>query len=96
MSFDGVIGQGPWNMERDDRAGAIRALRRGLDLGLTHVDTAELYGSGAVEKRVAEAIAGRRDEVFLARKVMPSNASARGTVDACERLARLRTDRLDC
>jgi len=91
-----VLGQGTWNMERDDRAGAIAALRRGLDLGLTHVDTAELYGGGEVEELVGEALAGRRDEVFLASKVLPENASRRGTVAACERsLARLRTDRLD-
>ncbi len=91
-----VLGQGTWNMEGDDRAGAIAALRRGLDLGLTHVDTAELYGGGEVEELVGEALAGRRDEVFLASKVLPDNASRRGTVAACERsLARLRTDRLD-
>jgi len=91
-----VLGQGTWNMERDDRAGAIAALRRGLDLGLTHVDTAELYGGGEVEELVGEALAGRRDEVFLASKVLPDNASRRGTVAACEgSLARLRTDRLD-
>jgi diketogulonate reductase-like aldo/keto reductase len=83
-------------MEGDDRAGAIAALRRGLDLGMTHVDTAELYGGGEVEELVGEALAGRRDEVFLASKVLPENASRRGTVAACERsLARLRTDRLD-
>jgi diketogulonate reductase-like aldo/keto reductase len=91
-----VIGQGTWNMERDDRAAAIAALRRGLDLGMTHVDTAEMYGDGEVEELVGEAIAGRRDEVFLVSKVLPGNASRRGTVAACERsLARLRTDRLD-
>ncbi len=91
-----VIGQGTWNMERDDRASAIAALRRGLDLGLTHVDTAELYGDGVVEELVGEAIAGRRHEVFLASKVVPDNASRRGTVAACNRsLARLRTDHLD-
>ena len=91
-----VIGQGTWNMEADDRAEVVRALRRGLDLGMTHVDTAELYGSGRVEEIVGEALAGRRDEVFLVSKVLPSNASRRGTVQACERsLARLRTDRLD-
>ena len=79
-----------------DRAAAIAALRRGLDAGMTHIDTAEMYGSGAVEELVGEAIAGRRDEVFLASKVLPENASRRGTVQACERsLARLRTDRLD-
>lgn len=84
-------------MERDDRASAIAALRRGLDLGMTHIDTAELYGSGTVEELVAEAITGRRDEVFLVSKVLPDNASRKGTVAACERsLARLKTDRLDC
>ena len=92
-----VVGQGTWNMERDDRARAIAALRRGLDLGLTHVDTAEMYGDGAVEHLVGEAIRGRRDEVFLVSKVLPSNASRRGTVAACERsLKRLGVDRLDC
>ena len=90
------IGQGTWNMERDDRASAVAALRRGLDLGLTHVDTAELYGSGQVEELVREAIAGRRDEVFLVSKVMPSHASYDGTLRACEKsLRRLGTDRLD-
>ena len=91
-----VLGQGTWNMEGDDRAGCIAALRRGLDLGLTHVDTAELYGAGKVEELVGEALAGRRDEVFLVSKVLPSNASYAGTKKACERsLKRLRTDRLD-
>lgn len=92
-----VIGQGTWNMERDDRAEAIAALRRGLDLGMTHIDTAELYGRGRVEELVGEAIAGRRAEVFLVSKVMPSNASRDGTIRACERsLRRLRADSLDC
>src|SRR5437867_8699313 len=64
---------------------------------MTHIDTAEMYGSGRVEEMVAEAIAGRRDEVFLVSKVLPQNASRRGTIAACERsLARLKTDRLDC
>lgn len=92
-----VIGLGTWNMERDDRASAIAAIRRGLDLGMTHVDTAELYGMGRVETLVGEAIAGRREEVFLVSKVLPGNASRQGTVAACERsLRRLGTDRLDC
>lgn len=92
-----VVGEGTWNMEGDNRRSAIAAIRRGLDLGLTHIDTAEMYGSGAVEKMVGEAIAGRRAEVFLVSKVLPSNASRRGTVDACERsLKRLGTDHLDC
>lgn len=89
------IGQGTWYIDQGDRVSALAALRRGLDLGLTHIDTAEMYGDA--EPLVAEAIAGRRDEVFLVSKVLPSNASRRGTIAACERsLARLRTDRLDC
>ncbi|SET87508.1 aldo/keto reductase [Stigmatella erecta] len=93
-----VIGQGTWQMENDDREGAIRALQAGMDLGLTHLDTAELYGRGRVEESiVAQAIAGRREAVFLVSKVMPSNATYEGTLKACERsLQRLRTDRLDC
>lgn len=91
-----AIGQGSWNIEQSADS-AIAALQRGLDLGLTHIDTAEMYGSGACESLVAKAIDGRRDEVFLVSKVLPSNASKRGTLAACEKsLARLRTDRLDC
>jgi diketogulonate reductase-like aldo/keto reductase len=90
-----VIGQGTWYIDRGDRASAVAALRRGLDLGMTHIDTAEMYGDA--EPVVAEAIAGRRDEVFVVSKVLPSNASRRGTITACERsLKRLKTDRLDC
>jgi len=93
-----VLGQGTWQMEEDDREEAVRSLRAGLDLGLTHVDTAELYGHGRVEESiVSEAISGRRQEVFLVSKVMPSNATYAGTLTACERsLKRLRTDWLDC
>lgn len=92
-----VIGQGTWQMESDEREEALEALRVGLDLGLTHIDTAELYGRGYVEELVAEAIAGRREEVFLVSKVMPSNASYAGTLRACEgSLRRLGTDYLDC
>lgn len=92
-----IVGQGTWNLERDDRRAALAALRRGLDAGMTHVDTAEMYGDGRVEEIVGEALAGRRDEVFLVSKVLPQNASRRGTVQACDRsLHRLRTDRLDC
>src|SRR5579863_6431485 len=90
-----VIGQGTWYIDRGDRQGAVGALRRGIDLGMTHIDTAEMYGDA--ELVVAEALAGRRDEIFLVSKVLPSNASRRGTIAACERsLARLKTDRLDC
>ena len=92
-----VIGQGTWEMDLDHRESCVAALRRGLDLGMTHIDTAEMYGSGAVEEIVAEAISGRRGQVFLVSKVLPENASRRGTIAACERsLRRLRTDHLDC
>jgi diketogulonate reductase-like aldo/keto reductase len=92
-----VIGQGTWYIEDGDRKTVIAALQHGLDLGSTHIDTAEMYGSGAAEEIVGEAIAGRRNEVFLVSKVLPSNASRRGTIAACERsLAHLKTDRLDC
>src|SRR5215475_2282532 len=91
-----VVGQGTWHMERDDRTEAVRALQRGLDLGMTHIDTAELYGAGRVEELVAEAIRDRRDEVFLVSKVLPENSSRAGTLRACERsLERLATDHLD-
>jgi diketogulonate reductase-like aldo/keto reductase len=90
-----VIGQGTWYIDRGDRSSAVAALRRGIDLGMTHIDTAEMYGDA--EPVVAEAIAGKRDGVFLVSKVLPSNASRRGTITACERsLKRLKTDRLDC
>lgn len=92
-----AIGQGTWNLERGDRRAAVAALRKGLDLGMTHIDTAEMYGSGRAEEIVGEAIAGRRHDVFLVSKVLPQNASRRGTIAACEQsLARLKTDRLDC
>src|SRR5712692_9509241 len=93
-----VIGQGTWMIEggRGAEQRSIEALRLGLDLGMTHIDTAEMYGDGRAEELVAEAIAGRRDEVFLASKVLPSNASLEGTLKACERsLQRLKTGRLD-
>jgi diketogulonate reductase-like aldo/keto reductase len=90
-----IVGQGTWYIDEAHRPTAVTALRRGLDLGMTHIDTAEMYGDA--EDLVGEAIAERREEVFLVSKVMPSNASRDGTVAACERsLARLRTDRLDC
>jgi diketogulonate reductase-like aldo/keto reductase len=90
-----VIGQGTWYIDRGDRGAAIAALRRGIELGMTHLDTAEMYGDA--ELVIAEAIAGKRDELFLVSKVLPSNASRKGTIAACERsLKRLNTDRLDC
>ena len=90
-----VFGQGTWYIDHGDRATAIAALRRGIDLGMTHIDTAEMYGDA--ELVIAEAIKGQRDEVFLVSKVLPSNASRKGTITACERsLKRLKTDRLDC
>ena len=90
-----VIGQGTWYLDHGDRKRAIAALQRGIELGMTHIDTAEMYGDA--ELVIADAIAGMRDEVFLVSKVLPSNASRRGTITACERsLKRLKTDRLDC
>lgn len=90
-----VIGQGTWYLDDAHRPTALAALSRGLDLGMNHIDTAEMYGDA--ELVVGEVIAARRDEVFLVSKVLPGNASLGGTVAACERsLARLRTDRLDC
>ncbi|MBK1868310.1 aldo/keto reductase [Aestuariivirga sp. YIM B02566] len=92
-----VIGQGSWYIEHAARADAIAALRRGVDLGLTHIDTAEMYGSGEAETIIGEALKGRRDEIVIVSKVLPSNASKAGTKRACEAsLKRLGTDRLDC
>jgi diketogulonate reductase-like aldo/keto reductase len=91
-----TVGQGSWKSEAAE-AQAIAALKCGLDLGLTHIDTAEMYGGGDAERLIAKAIAGRRAEVFLVSKVLPSNASRRKTISACEAsLARLKTDYLDC
>ncbi len=93
-----VLGQGTWYMgdEPRRRAEEISTLRLGLDLGMSLIDTAEMYGDGASEKLVGEAIAGRRDEVFLVSKVLPGNASRSGTIAACERsLKRLGTDCID-
>ncbi|MCX6464507.1 MAG: aldo/keto reductase [Pseudonocardiales bacterium] len=93
-----VLGQGTWYLgERPARRqDELAALRTGLDLGLTMIDTAEMYGAGAAEELVGEAIAGRRSEVFLVDKVLPSNASRRGTVEACRRsLRRLGVDHID-
>ncbi|MCT9073752.1 aldo/keto reductase [Cupriavidus gilardii] len=93
-----ALGMGTWNIgdDRARRAEEIATLRLGLDLGLRLIDTAEMYGEGLSEELVGEAIAGRRDEVFLVTKVYPHNAGRRDAVAACERsLRRLRTDRID-
>ena len=93
-----AFGLGSWNLgdDRSMRAEEIASLRLGLDLGATLIDTAEMYGEGRAEELIAEAIAGRRDEVFLVSKVYPHNASAKGAIAACERsLKRLKTDRID-
>ncbi|WP_347269495.1 aldo/keto reductase [Trichocoleus sp. FACHB-90] len=93
-----VLGMGTWQMGENarNRQSEIDALRHGLDLGLTLIDTAEMYGEGGAEEVIADAIASRRAEVFLVSKVYPHNASKRGTITACERsLQRLKTDYLD-
>ena len=93
-----VIGQGTWRMgeSRDMQKAEIEALRLGIELGMTHIDTAEMYGDGGAEKIVAQAIAGQRDKAFIATKVHPQNASYSGTLRACERsLQRLSTDYVD-
>ncbi|WP_367137594.1 MULTISPECIES: aldo/keto reductase [Streptomyces] len=91
-----VIGQGTWQLEHAERRTAVRALNTGIDAGMTHIDTAESYAEGEVERLVGEAVRHRRHEVFLTSKVRPANADAHGTVAACERsLRRLGTDHLD-
>ena len=93
-----MLGQGTWNMGGDPRERAMEAdaLRLGLDLGMTLIDTAEMYADGGAEKVVGDAMEGRRDEVFLVSKFLPSNASGRLVPEACERsLKRMRTDRVD-
>lgn len=90
-----TIGQGTWQMDRDKRSSAISALRRGMDAGMTHIDTAEMYGDA--ELIVGEAIKGRRDQLFIVSKVLPTNASRAGVIAACERsLKRIGADHLDC
>lgn len=92
-----VIGLGTWYLEESDPKTAIAAVQAALDLGLTHIDTAELYGSGKAESLVGQALAGRREEAFLVSKIIPSNASRKGTLTHCEQsLKRLKTDYLDC
>jgi diketogulonate reductase-like aldo/keto reductase len=93
-----VVGQGTWHMGEDKRIrkDEVAALKLGIELGMTHIDTAEMYADGASEEMVAEAIEGQRDRIFIATKVLPSNASRKGTLAACERsLKRLRTDHVD-
>ena len=94
-----VIGMGTWMIEgrsRDAERRAIKALRLGLDLGMNHIDTAEMYGNGRAEELIAEAVDDQREQVFLVSKVLPSNASYQGTLKACERsLKRLKTDFID-
>jgi diketogulonate reductase-like aldo/keto reductase len=93
-----VLGLGTWHMgeRKSGRAAEVAAIRLGLDLGMRLVDTAEMYGNGGAEEMLAEALADRRDEVFLVSKVYPHNASRAGAIAACERsLQRLGTDRLD-
>jgi len=92
-----VVGQGTWQIEEAAPASVLAALRRGLDAGATHIDTAEMYGSGQSEQLIAQAIHGRREAIFLVSKVLPQNASKAGTIAACEKsLKRLKTDHLDC
>lgn len=93
-----TFGLGTWRMGEDDRVRAdeVKALRHGIERGVTLIDTAEMYGDGEAERIVAEAVGPRRDEMFIVSKVLPHNASRRGTVAACERsLKRLATDRID-
>jgi len=93
-----ILGQGTWNMGEDPsaRKTEVAALRLGIELGVTLIDTAEMYGEGGAEEVVGEAIAGRRDDIYLVSKVYPHNAGREGVRAACERsLRRLGTDRLD-
>ena len=92
------LGQGTWHMGESGRArkDEVTALKLGLDLGMTLIDTAEMYGNGGAEEVVAEAVAGRRDECFIVSKVLAENSTRAGTIAACERsLKRLKTDRID-
>jgi diketogulonate reductase-like aldo/keto reductase len=91
-----VIGHGTWNLEGDEPEEAVAALDAGLDAGMTHIDTAELYGHGEVERMIGPLVRQRRDEIFLVSKVLPQNATYDRTLEACEQsLERLRTDHLD-
>ncbi len=93
-----VLGQGTWGFgeDRARRDDEVDALRAGIDLGMTLIDTAEMYGDGAAEEVVGQALAGRRDQLFIVDKVLPHHATRKGTVEACENsLRRLKTDRID-
>ena len=93
-----VIGQGTWAMgeSRASRKAEVGALRLGIELGIIHLDTAEMYADGGAEEVVAEAVAGQRDRVFIASKVLPANASYAGTIRACEQsLKRLKSGHID-
>ncbi len=92
-----ALGRGAWYSDEGDRASVVAAIRGDLDLGMTRIDTAAMYGSGVAEEVVGADIAGRREEVFLVSKALPQNASVNGTIAACERsLRRPGTDSLDC
>ena len=92
-----IIGQGTWRISRGDRSGHVLSLRRGIELGLTHIDTAEMYGDGLAEEAIADAVSGLpRDRLFIVSKVLPQNATYAGTIAACDAsLRRLRMDYLD-
>lgn len=93
-----TLGQGTWFMgeSRSAKAAEVAALKHGIDIGITLIDTAEMYGSGGAEEVVGDAVVGRRDQVFIVSKVLPSNASRQGTIAACERsLKRMKTDYID-
>ena len=79
-----VVGQGTWMLEEAASQQAVTALQRGIELGLTHIDTAEMYGNGAAERLIGMAIKGRRQQLYLVSKVLPSNASRRSTLKACD------------
>jgi diketogulonate reductase-like aldo/keto reductase len=93
-----VLGQGTWGFGEDpaNRQNEIDALRFGIDIGMNLIDTAEMYGNGAAEELIGKAIEGRREQTFIVDKVLPQNATRKGTVEACEKsLRRLATDRID-
>lgn len=92
-----IIGEGTWYFERSERREAAAALQECVELGINHIDTAELYGNGEAERIIGETISGQRDKLFLVSKVKPDHASLQGTIKACNAsLSRLATDHLDC